>query len=226
MVCAALFVVLALAAAQSAMLGTAHFLAQLAHTELQRWSSAKSPVAFWKVQRVEGYLRNSLRYSDDNPWALEEFAALDLARMRASVIPRQALAEARDARARLRRALRQRPTSPFLWANLALAKLYLDEIDDEFFRALRHADELGPWEPTIQQMTVFAGLAAWGRLDPASRQALAQSVERAGAHNAARMYEIVKKFRRFDLICADTQYNQVARHDCRQPAGAARPGKR
>ncbi|OGA45049.1 MAG: hypothetical protein A3G25_10290 [Betaproteobacteria bacterium RIFCSPLOWO2_12_FULL_63_13] len=225
-VCAVLFVFLMWTAAQSAMLGAAHFLAQLAHAELQRWSSGTSPVALWKIRRVEEYLENSLRYSADNPWALEAFAALDLARMRASAIPRQALAEAQDARERLRRALRQRPTSPYLWANLALAKLYLDKIDDEFLNALRSADQLGPWEPTIQQMTVFAGLAAWGRLDAALKQALKGSVERAGARDAAKMYEIVKKFRRFDLICVDTQYNELARQDCKQNAGPATPGKR
>jgi len=206
------------------MLGAAHFLAQMAHTELQRWSSAKSPVPFWKIQRVEGYLRSSLRYAADNPWAQEEFAALDLARMRASVVPRQALAEARDAHGRLRRALGQRPTSPFLWSNLALAKLYLDEIDEEFIRALRSADQFGPWEPTIQQMIVFAGLAAWSRVDADSRQVVAQSIERAGAHNAAKMYEIVKKFRRFDLICADNQYNELAREDCK--SDLSRSGER
>ena len=41
---------------------------------------------------------------------------------------------------RFRQALVQRPTSPFLWANLALTKLYLNEVDSELSEALRHVD--------------------------------------------------------------------------------------
>src|SRR5665647_58262 len=91
--------------------------------------------------------------------------------MRASTNPREALALARDGRVRFLQALRLRPTSPFLWANLALTKLYLNEFDDEMRSALRHADELGPWEPTVQQTILFVGLAAWQDLDSGLRQA-------------------------------------------------------
>ena len=84
-----------------------------------------------EISRVANYFSDSLGYAPDNPWALEGLGALDLSRMRASRMPRQALAATRDAHARFRQALLQRPTSPFLWANLALTKLYLDEIDGE-----------------------------------------------------------------------------------------------
>jgi len=220
-----LFAILALTAVQSARLGTSRFLAQMAQSEFDRWSSANAPVDLREVSRVEKYLWNSLRYGSDNPWALGQFAALDLARMRASADPRAAVAAAQDARTRLRHALRERPTSPFLWANLALAKLYLDEVDDEFFNAFRHADEFGPWEPAIQQMTVFAGLAVWGQLNPELRQVLARTIERGALHNAGKVVEIVKKFRRFDLICAVNPYNQIVRQDCERLAATARAGK-
>jgi hypothetical protein len=120
----------------------------------------------------------------------------------------------REARTRFRQALFQRPTSPFLWANLALAKLYLDEIDAEFFAALRHADALGPWEPIVQQMTVFAGLAAWQQLDPGLRQVLVRTLERGALRNAEKLAQIVRSYRRFDLICGNSNYSLVVKDEC------------
>ena len=210
----ALFVILALTASQSARLGAARFLASMAQFEFERWTSANSPVDIREVNRVEKYLSDSLQYAPANPWALEKIGALELARMRASGIPREALAATRDARARFREALLQRPTAPFLWANLALSKLYLDEIDDELFAALRHAGELGPWEPTIQQMTLFVGLAVWPQLDSGMRQELVRTIERGASGNANKMYEIVKRYRRFDLICDMSKYNYIGGKDC------------
>ena len=219
-----LFVILALTALQSARLGTARFLASMAQFEFERWTSANPPVDIREVNRVEKYLSDSLQYASANPWALEMIGALDLARMRASRIPREALAAARDARARFREALLQRPTAPFLWANLALSKLYLDEIDDELFTALRHAGELGPWEPTIQQMTLFVGLAVWPQLDPGLRQGLVRTIERGALGNADKMYAIVKRYRRFDLICGISKYNYIAARECKELQNRAKLG--
>ena len=50
----------------------------------------------------------------------------------------------RGAAEHLRRALLERPTSPNAWANLALAKLFLAELDEEMFRA-------SPREPNLRQ---------------------------------------------------------------------------
>jgi hypothetical protein len=125
----------------------------------------------------------------------------------------------RDARTRFRQALHQRPTSPFLWSNLALAKLYLDEVDAEFFAALRHADALGPWEPVVQQVTVFAGLAVWQKLDTGMQQALVLALERGALRNAERMVQIVKSYRRFDLICGIKKYNSIIGRECAISSG-------
>ncbi|MEI6722233.1 MAG: hypothetical protein WCO67_15825, partial [Betaproteobacteria bacterium] len=119
-------------------------------------------------------------------------------------------------------ALRQRPTSPFLWANLALAKLYLDEVDAEFLAALRHADELGPWEPASQQVVLFVSLAAWAKLDPKHRRATALVIERGGVHNALKMFDIVKSYGRIELVCGLKGYDVAAGPACAKAAAAMR----
>lgn len=221
----ALFIILALTAVQCARLCVAGLLVQTAQGEIDRWTAAARTPGIAEIRLAAKYFSDSLEYAPDNPWALEGLGALDLARMRASRIPREALAVTRDARARFRQALVQRPASAFLWANLALAKLYLDEIDGELLTALRHADELGPWEPAVQQTTLFVGLAAWRDLDPALRQALARTVERGASRNARKMFEIVNSYARFDLICAIEKYQPVAAAACKKAAEAAKSGE-
>ena len=221
--CIALFVLLALVAVQCARLGASGRFVQLAQGEVDRWSAATRTPRVAEVRLAAKYFADSLDYAGNNPWALEGIASLDLARMRTSTIPREALAVTRSARARFRQALLQRPSSPFLWANLALTKLYLDEIDRELLAALRNADALGPWEPSVQQTTLFVGLAVWDDLDSGLRQALAQTIERGAARNGRKIFEIVKSYGRFDLVCAMEQYKSIAGPDC--AAGAAKSGQ-
>ena len=220
-----LFVMLALIAFQSARLGVSGLIVELAQHEVDRWTIFPRSRGMQEINRVAGYFADSLGYAPDNPWAQEGLGALDLARMRLTTNPQEASAFAREARAKFRLALRQRPTSPFLWANLALSKLYLDELDAEFLAALRNADELGRWEPTPQQAVLFAGLAAWERLDSGLRHAVGQTLKRGAKRNAAKMFEIVKSFGRFDLVCAIREYDSLAGSDCRRAESAAAPGR-
>jgi hypothetical protein len=215
---AGLFIVLALTAVQCARLGAAGLFVQLAQAEVDRWTDASRPPGAQELRLAAKYFSDSLGYASDNPWALEGAAAMDLASMRASRVPREAVAATRDAGARLRQALRLRPTSPFLWANLALTKLYLNEIDGELLTALRHADELGPWEQTVQQTILFVGLAVWQDLDPELRQTLVRTIERGAARNPQKMFEIARSFTRFDLVCAIDKYKLIAGADCRKAA--------
>ena len=197
---------------------------QTAQSEADRWTPAARAPGLAEINRTAKYFTESLEYTPDNPWALEGAGALDLAKMRASRIPREAHAAARESRARFRQALLQRPTSPFLWANLALSKLYLDEIDSEMLTALRHANELGPWEPSVQQTVLFVGLAVWPDLDPGMQQTLVRTIERGASRNLVKMFEIAKSYTRFDLVCAIEKYRLIAGPACTKAAPTAQPG--
>jgi hypothetical protein len=221
---AGLFLVLALVALQSARMGGAGLLVQTAAIEVERWQPPSRPPSALQMRRAEKYFADSLRLDAGNPWALEGLGALHLARMRASSVPREALAAARSAHLRFRQALVQRPTSPYLWANVALSKLYLDEHDEELMTALRHADALGPWEPASQQTVLFVGLAVWQELDSGMRQALARAIERGAVRNAQKMLEIVKVYRRFELVCDIDRYRNIAGTDCRRSSTTGKAG--
>lgn len=218
----ALFVLLCLVAVEATRLGLSGLVAELAQHEADRWASLKRPPPMTEINRVARYFSDSLDFADDNPWALEGLGVLNLARVRSSRVPGEALRFARDAHTMFRQGLHERPASPFLWANLALSKLYLDEIDAEFLGALGRADELGPWEPSTQQLVLFAGLAAWDRLGDAERKALAGVLKRGSVRNARNMFEIVKSYRRYDLICHLSEYHAVAGVDCAKSNEPAR----
>lgn len=212
-----MFLLLALVAVQCARLGAAGLFVQLGQGEIDRWTTPPRAPRVAEVRLAEKYFRDSLDYAPGNPWVYEGMGALDLTRMRASRVPREALAYARGAYVRFRAALRLRPTSPFLWSNLALTKLYLDEIDDELRTALRHADALGPWERPVQETVVFVGLAVWPDLGTEGRETVVRSIERGAGQNAQKMFEIVKSYRRLELICAIDKYRKIAASDCALP---------
>ena len=218
-----LVIFLAATGVESTRLGAANVFADSGRLDIERWASASPPPGVQDLNRAVDNFSDSLRYASANPWALEGLGALGFARMRVAGNPPEALAAARDAYKRFREALRQRPTSPFLWANLALSKLYLDEIDAELFVALRHADELGPWEPAIQQTTLFVALAVWPHLDAGLRQSVVRRVERGATRDAEKLFAIVKSYGRFDLVCGIDEYASIAGPNCKQAATTARP---
>jgi hypothetical protein len=201
-VCAGvLILLLGLWALKAGKEGLSNFYLQSAYQGLDRPAAPGERLRGEEWMRVMKYLTDSLRYSPRNPWTLEEMGALQMRRMRAPTDSRLPMVAVRSANVNYHMALMQRPTSPVAWANLALTKLYLDEQDDELFGALRHADELGPWEPEVQQLVLFVSLAAWDKLGAAQRAAVVRTLERAAQRDAGKAANIVESFKRLDLLC-------------------------
>ena len=197
----ALIVLLLLLAFKAGKEGLSNFYAQTAQLEVERWSQPGERFTGDETARVMRYLAQSLDYSPDNPWPLEVRGTMQFRAMSAATDPQPAVAAARNANADFRLALAQRPTSPFSWANFALSKLYLDEKDEALFRALGRAETLGPWEPEVQQTVVFAGLAAWNRLNAAQRATVLRAMQRGAQRDPGKFAEIAKSFNRVDLFC-------------------------
>lgn len=185
--------------------GISNFYAQSAYQALNFGAMSEERLRGGGATQVMQYLTESLRYSPNNAWALEEMGALQVRMARVLTDPIDAfnaLMAARSANANLHKALLERPTSPFVWANLALAKLALNELDGELLQALRRADELGPWEPDVQKTVIFASLTAWNLLDPEQQASVVRTMERAARRDAQNVAKIAKSFNRLDLICA------------------------
>ena len=101
-----------------------------------------------------------------------------------------------------RKAARLRPTSSYTWTNILLAKYRLGEIDDEFFDAMRHALDFGPWEPAVQLIVADTGLGAWEKLDSGLRDRVNENLRRAAVRQADALARIATDHHRIDVICA------------------------
>ena len=198
----ALILLLAFLAWRAGIEGISNLYVQSAYQEINRWSMPGHKDRGDEFTRVSQYLTESLRYSPHNTWSLEEMGTFQLRRMAVAADPALAVAAARSAYTQFRTTRSERPASPHPWANLALSKLYLDEQDEELFTALRRADELGPWEPAVQQTVILVGLAVWQKLVPEQRASVVRTMERAMLRNALKVTEIAKSFNRLDLLCA------------------------
>ena len=111
-----------------------------------------------------------------------------------------------------RKAAALRPTSPYTWANILLTKYRLGQVDDEFFGAMRHALDFGPWEPAVQLIVADTGLGAWDRLDSGMRGRVSENLRRAAVRQADALARIATDHHRIDLVCAasvDNMKNKV-----------------
>ena len=201
-VCARALILLLLCLAWMAGIeGISNLYVHWANREINRWATPGQRVRGEDWTRVMQNLTESLRYSPNNAWALEAMGAFQLRRKRVATDPALAAAAVRSANTYLHLTLMERPTNPIAWANLALSEFHLNDLDEDLFAALRHADELGPWEPEVQYLVLFVGLAAWDKLGADQRAATVRTLKRAMRQNAPKVTELVKSFKRFDLLC-------------------------
>lgn len=166
-------------------------------------------------------LAESLRYSPGYPWSLETMAEQQVLRMRAGTLGPGPAADLPAvavmlANVNFHHALVQRPTSAHAWAGVAVTKVHMGQMDAPFLKALRHADELAPWETEVQQRVLWASLAAWDRLDTGARAAAVGTLERAVHRDATRTTRLVQSFNRLDLLCGQASIRAKLKEVCSQ----------
>jgi len=208
----ALILLVGMLALQAGREGLSNFYALLANEELNHPSMTEQRFREEGGARALHYLTESLRYSPNNAWALEEMGVLQIRRLPLFTGPIHALTAlntARSANAHLHRALLERPTSSFIWANLARSKLSLNERDGELLQALRRADELGPWEPEVQKSVIYLSLMIWDRLDPDQQASVVRTMERSAKRDAINVTNVAKSFNRLDLVCGIKEARSV-----------------
>lgn len=215
----ALILILGLLAAEAGKAGLASFYVQSGRQVVGVWMDSRRLPRQDEWMAAMAHVSDALRFAPDGAWPLEEMGGLQLQRVRIAADPPIGEAAARAARVFFRRALRERPTSPFAWANLALAKLYLGEADSELVDALAHSRELGPWEPEVQQTVAFVGLAVWHQLDADGRAMIVQTMERLVLKDPGRAVEIGAAFNRPDLICGTQTAAPLAGQICSRAHG-------
>lgn len=111
-------------------------------------------------------------------------------------------AELRQALRYYQRSVRLRPTSPHMWANIAVMHSHLGLLDAGLYRAIDNAALLGPWEPEVQLALADIGFRNWHALPKASRDTVQRNLYRGLRHNDARMFDSAFRHARLDVMCA------------------------
>jgi hypothetical protein len=174
-----------------------------ARTLMLRWDNARRPPPTAEWTRARESLREAHALDPRQPAYVEEMGRLY--HLRALPLPpseplaRDYAAQALDY---YRQSLARRPGSPYAWANVALMKGRIGDLDGEFHAALRNADALGPWEPEAQLAVVDAGLSNWARLGEESRSAVRASAARALQWQDQKLFALARRAGRLDIVCA------------------------
>jgi hypothetical protein len=196
-------VVLGYGAYESGKRGLADWSTMRWRHEIDGWAERRANAPPELLQEAVTALIDALALTPDDPTLVEHLGtALAL---RAAGSPPGSESQRlflAAALVRFRGAAALRPTSPYTWADIALTKYRLGQIDDEFFGAMRHALDFGPWEPAVQLIVADAGLGTWEKLDSGLRSRISENLQRAAVRQAEPLARIATEHGRIDLICA------------------------
>jgi hypothetical protein len=194
----------------AALLGAGIYSAALRGWADANYTSARLALEAGKGKPSAGALATAraaideaLRFEPSNPHYVEQSALLR---------ERQALALGRDdpqsrrllgeSLADFRAAARMRPGSAYAWAGIAVLKLRLRELDEEFHGAIERAVRLGPWEAQVQAAIAQVGLAAWRRLAPAVQAQVIGMLERGLLRQEAEIRRVASAHDSIALVCS------------------------
>jgi hypothetical protein len=188
---------LAVAIYEAGKLGLADLRSRQPIAAIRQWQTSKKLPSIYEWRIALNAMRTAHELDRENPAFTEEMGRLyDMSAGANLANDPGTIAYVQQGLAFFRSATQQRLTSSYTWANIALIKLKLGEIDQEFMHALELAAMLGPWEPEVQLAVANAGLAAWQRLPSHLQQVVAETVERAKLRQSVEVGKIVEKYKK------------------------------
>ena len=168
-----------------------------------------------RLERADHLVRRAHKLDRKNP---------DIARALALVLHEQAQNRyfwqpiekglARDGADVLRKAISIRPSSSWHWADLALLKANLGELDHEMLAAMQQASATGPWQPLVQLQLAAIGLTLWSRLPESARFNVRENIERAMIRKSQYVIEVAKARNRLPLLCELFKNHPKIMHMC------------
>ncbi|MBL8511082.1 MAG: hypothetical protein JNM52_05505 [Betaproteobacteria bacterium] len=150
----------------------------------------------WQAAYTE--LEQSLRWDTSNPAIVEQMGTLWVMRGNVGNTIHTSYTEAVRY---FERAAVLRPTSPYIWANLAWVKYQLGEVDNVFYSALANAINMGPWEREVQMIATDLGLALWDEMPQTLRPMLLQIVQNGQQRYATEIGQIAARRGKLGLVC-------------------------
>jgi len=189
---------------EAAVRGLADMHYTRARLVLEPFLLAKAAPRPQAIAAAQADLREAESLEPSNPMYVEQAARLsELSALALAPGDPAARAGFEAALAGYREGIRMRPGSPYAWASIALLKLRLGRIDDEFYRALDRAARLGPWEPQVQIALADVGLAAWRELTAPARRTVIGALERGLRREEREIRRIAAAHGTLPLVCRE-----------------------
>ncbi|MDH3325364.1 MAG: tetratricopeptide repeat protein [Gammaproteobacteria bacterium] len=169
---------------------------------MDSWASGKRVVEKNDWESAHQSLLSALEYSPENP----EYLALlgNLYEWRVANQPVNSPSVITDLNTALdfyRLALLKRPAFAFYWANIAVIKSMLAEVDKEFYLAVDRALVLGAWEPGVQLKIADATLGVWYLLDENGWNKMIENIDRGLQVNAKPILAMARKNKVLYQLC-------------------------
>jgi len=186
--------------------GLSDVVAQEPRYEIDRWRSGKLAPDTIRINAIQAELYKARDLNPGNPNLFEDLGRFHAVRVERGHAYDMAVRESRQQSLTwFRQALERRPTSGHAYANVALMKFRLGEIDQEFSGALEQALLRTPWEPQVQLIAIELGLASWQALSDPGRKAIQDSIRSQGqwkqVNQKPSLMALLKRYKRPDLGC-------------------------
>lgn len=114
--------------------------------------------------------------------------------------------------------LRQRPSWPYAWLNLLVAKGHAKEFDEEYHHAWARLAVLAPWVKKVNAALLVEGLRDWDELDDATRALVVDVVANGLSMHPSIVDVQLKEYQRRFQLCAELEVNQRAVLSCTDDA--------
>ena len=173
---------------------------------IERWQQEKVVLKDEDWDRLQQKLETALRFDPDNPDINHAYGTVLQGRY-IDLFPEDPVAQParRLAADYYRLAIKRRPTWPYTWADLALMKYRLGELDEEYSHALHTAIQMGPWEPSVQYMVGFLGFQTWDKLGQKDRAFIIKVIQDSFSHadggHVGRMLKLTEEYGFLHIFC-------------------------
>lgn len=178
--------------------GMADWQVQSVREDVRGWAGAgKAPSArAWEAVREA--LERAVELAPVNPSIHELLGTLHLTEPALAQSPQAAMRH-------LARAVELRPSAPYPWSNLLVARYRSGLTLPPFERMLAGTWLLGPAEPAVQVVVASLGLARWGESGIAAQSATAAAVAAGMRRNPMEMLRISQSRGRLFPACGYVQ---------------------
>nr|WP_010133592.1 VpsP family polysaccharide biosynthesis protein [Microbulbifer agarilyticus] len=185
---------------QGGRLGLAHLDVLRVENQLRYWQKLGRVASPASVEAALVAIARANRLHASNPYQLTLQANVLEWRAYSPVANGGQVVEAdyRTALALHKQAAELRPLWPDTWAEMAQAKVRLNEFDAELEQILTRADQLGPYTPAVHLAVIQAGLPHWSGLSGAQRERFDRHVARGLADHRVRKH-VTDMFRFYGL---------------------------